>query len=457
MALEPINYTALQTQVNPIANFAQGLQTGNQIKQFNDMQAMQEQYKQDMGALLDDPTPQAIQNMMLKHPEQAKVFEPILKDMSEAQRKSDLLTTGQIYAALNSGNNDVATQIIQRKIDASKNSGIDTTDLDQIKQMIEVNPKAAMTFAGLYGTSLDPKFAENIGKVGTELRAQEKAPVELEKLKSDAEKARIEALFLPEEKTTGIEKTKAEITKAKVEAKKLTNDIYVASERLKLDKQTTAADVALKYKQLGDIPTDARKLVNEKAIEASGHKQSSIQYTNLANDLEKMGGGYGAASSAAEWLKKATGNQDAMTDLRNRYQRAANSQVINSLPKGPASDKDIAFAKEGVPPSSADPQTMVRFMRGLAKMENLNAEVKNAQADWAANNNGQLTRAQTNFLAGNFQVKKGENLTDFEARIAGELLKTTSTPTVPKATPTAPTQSATNAMTQADKILQGLR
>jgi len=116
---------------------------------------------------------------------------------------------------------------------------------------------------------------------------------------------------------------------------------------------------------------------------------------------------------------------------------------------------------------------MASFLRGMAKLQDIDASVANAKTDWLASNNGTLTRAKNTFIAGDYAAKPGETFNDFAQRIVGDVSQKYRSPAqiaeeqrqqligrIPTNTavaPTAPAASPANVMTQADAILRGGR
>jgi hypothetical protein len=199
----------------------------------------------------------------------------------------------------------------------------------------------------------------------------------------------------------------------------------VDSARLGLDRQKTAADVQLTLARIGEIatslPEQAKKDINTAAVAAGTAKQQAAQFNSLATRLQEAGGGFGVLSRANEWFRGATGNQDYVTQLRQEFTRLRNSAAVQSLPPGPATDKDIALVLEGFPAATADANTMSSFLRGMAKLQDITAATENARVDWLANNRGSLGRASSVFPAGDFAAKAGETWVDMSTRIAQEI------------------------------------
>ena len=256
--------------------------------------------------------------------------------------------------------------------------------------------------------------------VGGETRAAAKAPSELIEAKAKANAAVVAANFAERLAQAGLNKTNWDI-------KNLQSQINDRSEKLNLDKQTTAATVAEKLSsiqnRLTEIPAEARKLINDSATLASTSKQAAVQFNDLAKRIEAAEGGKGALTNASEWFAKATGRQDEWTQIRNEYTRVRNTVAIKSLPPGVATDKDIELALKGIPPENANSATLGSFLRGMAKLQDIDSSINDAKTDWLSQNNGLLTRAKGTFVAGDYATKPGETFNDFAQRIVGDVSK----------------------------------
>jgi len=278
---------------------------------------------------------------------------------------------------------------------------------------------------------------------------------------ADASKAVTEAEFAPSIAKIGLDKSNWDI-------KNLQSQIGERGAKLGLDTQLTQARVmeimSTIQKNINDIPAETRKEINTSAVTAATAKQTADQFNALANRIESSGMGYGAFADLSEFLKKGAGIQGGVTELRTEYVRLRNQSVIKSLPPGAASDKDIQIALSGFPPDSADAAYISKFLRGFAKLQDIESAVAGAKTDWLAQNNGVLTRAKRGFIAGDFTSKPGESFNDLASRIAQEVSsRYTNKPSsaadlIP--TPMNPNPQATSGMdirAQADAILSGRR
>jgi hypothetical protein len=461
--MQPINY-GVQI-ADPTQAFLGAFQTGASVQEARLKQEQQQQQLanqkliQEGFAKLRQPNATAADyaNLSMLLPEtQAKSVRESFGLLSGERQNAALQQSGQVFSAFKAGKPEIAISLLEQHIEGKRNSGDEAGAkfLESWRDVAKVNPQSAEDYFG-YNISQIPggeKIIEGAIKLGVERRAQAKAPAELTQAIAAADKAVAEATTAQATATNAAEKAAADAAKAtadanaaKVKAKyaeqveiaglnktnwdinNLRSQIGDRSARLNLDTQKTAADVAAKMsdiqKNLTDIPADTRKLINESAVLAATSKQSAEQFNDLAKRLDESGGGYGVFSSASDFLKKGAGFQGGMTQLRQEYTRLRNTAAIKSLPPGPATDKDIAMALKGFPSDNASAGDLSSFLRGMAKLQDVDASINNAKTDWLAQNNGTLTRAKNTFVAGDYATKPGETFNDFSQRIIGDVSK----------------------------------
>lgn len=437
----PIDYS-LNVQ-SPFESALQGYQIGNNMAEMQakrkaqqlaiqQAQAQAERQKQvqtETANLFSNPNPTAKDFIrvasMLPEKEAASMranWDALNKDRQE----QDMGFAGQTLAAFNSGANDVGIGLLKQRAEASRNGGDEAQAkaYDTWAQLAEQNPKAVMKSIGLMVARLPggEKVIEGVTKLGSEARAEAMQPSALTKAESEAQKAKVEADFAERLQTAGLNEKNWNV-------KNLQSQIGTRAQQLKLDSQKVAMEVAEKMsniqKNLTELPPDTRKLVNESAVDAAASKQAANQFNELATKLDQAGGGWGAASSANEWIRKNTGMQGGMSELRNEYTRVRNTAMAKQLKSqgGTASDTDVRLALEGFPPATADSKTLASFLRGIAKIQDMDASINNAKTDWLTNNNGTLGRARGAFLAGDYSTKPGETYQDFTTRVATDVSK----------------------------------
>ncbi|ENF1407350.1 TPA: phage DNA ejection protein [Escherichia coli] len=195
----------------------------------------------------------------------------------------------------------------------------------------------------------------------------------------------------------------------------MTGHGFVA-ERLALDKQKFGFEVQQAQKKAEELINAAPKLsVNmEKAIEksagdAAASRNAADSMTTLADTLEKEKPTPGLFGNAENMFSKLTGQDNYLRDMRIRFNQLANAQATKLLPPGPASDKDIEFARKGIPSETDNPMVMARWLRGMAKMESNNAKFNEFRSEWMSAN-GSPGQSDRNRNIMGMDVKKGESL-----------------------------------------------
>ena len=504
----PIDY-GVQV-ADPMQSFLSAFQTGATIREAGLKQEQQAQQLAQQKLIQEgftkvrgpNATAADYANLQMLLPEaQAKAVREGFSMLSGERQNVALQQGGQVFSAFKAGKPEIAIQLMDQQIEGKRNAGDEAGAkfLETMRDVSKADPKAGEIFFGnnLVQMPGGDKLIEAANKLSGEARTAAAAPPELRKKIADADAAESSAKSALAKANTAQEVenanrdlAKAQADKAKVDAqyaervqlanlektgwdvKNLKSQISDRSARLGLEQQTTIANVAEKMatiqNKLNEIPADSRKLINEAATLAATSKQSANQMNDLAQRIETLGG-YGAASRLGEFAKKTIGAEGYETGLSQEYTRLRNQAGIKSLPPGPATDKDIALALKGFPEDTANSKSIASFLRGMAKLQEIDAASNNAKTDWLAQNNGALTRAGKTFIAGDYTVKPGETFNDFNARVVSDVSKRYRSPeqmaedkraeTMAKIPTTGtPTAAPTvNVRAQADAILSGGR
>lgn len=455
----PIDYSI--NVKSPFESALQGFQGGLAIQQAMDARAQQQaqrqaavQMQRDLGAFSEktERTAADYAGIVAKYPQLSEHFKRGWEMESPDLRAAKVTELSNVFAAMHSGSPEVAADLLSKKAEAARNSGDKRAadSADAMVRLIKLNPEGAKTAIGLglYAATGDDKFAETLAKLGGERRAEAKLPGELAE-----QGAKVEGTRAATQKTLlDVEKLTAELPfvapKARAELQNTMSQIADRAGRLALDRDRLMSEMQLKLTELnqkaGEIPDDARKTIGEATAGAVAAQQTAGQMLDLAGRLEGAGGGYGAVSTASEWLKKATGNQDAVSAMRQEYTRLRNTAAIKSLPPGPATDKDIELALQGFPPPTADAKSMASFLRGVAKMQQLDATTGEAKAEWVAAVK-HMGRAPRDIEVLGVKVPAGTTFVDFSRRIVEQRSRNQSTLSTIQASPyaqfaTPPTQ-----------------
>lgn len=176
--------------------------------------------------------------------------------MSASQQQNRLAQSGQVYAAMKSGQTDIAKNLLKEQADAFRNSGREqeAKATETYLQLIDINPTGAQTTIGLMMATLPggKELLENVDKTLSTSRAEEKQPYEMIKLTNEAIIKEQEAKFAPEKLLTDLNLTKEQIEQAK--AARRASDAAAK----KSGAEAARAEAEAKQMSAGIIPVDKR-------------------------------------------------------------------------------------------------------------------------------------------------------------------------------------------------------
>jgi len=187
--------------------------------------------------------------------------------MSASQQQNRLQQSGQVYAAMKSGQTDIAKNLLKEQADAFRNSGReqDAKATETYLQLIDVNPTGAQTTIGLMMATLPggKELLENVDKTLSTGREEAKAPAALLEARAKADKAVADATTAQATATNAAEKAAADAAKAKADAQKAQVDAKYAEQITLADIKKKAADLGLTQAQTGSALAQTKKLGQE--------------------------------------------------------------------------------------------------------------------------------------------------------------------------------------------------
>lgn len=420
---DPINYAAtFQGQGTPFDAALSGYKAGFQVQQAEQERNVQQQallqQQQQMQQLaqarqeaLDNPNPNTYAKLIMLDPKSQEAYKTAWGQQNEAQQQNTLNSAASWNTAITNGNPAAAISSIR---DQAKSMGSDNPVGKQLSSLADIGEKNPALLGGMLQSFIaaHPKgeqYIKTLGAVGEEARKTQLQPYEVMKAAGTGAKEMAAGQVATATIPSSVQKTT-------LENKNIQSQIDNRAAQLNLDKDKLTTETQLKLTELnqkfGELPDDARKLVNDSAITAVSSEQSVNRYQGLASQLDKIDSWSGIGGNAAEWLKKVTGSQDAVTDLKKEYTRMAATGVMKLLPPGTASDKDVSFASEGVPNSSANPAEMASYLRGLSKLSAFDAVVNDAKAEWAGAVK-HLGKTPKDIIIGDTKVPAGTTFNDF--------------------------------------------
>jgi hypothetical protein len=165
---QPIDYASAIRGPDLGQKLLTGLQIGQGIRSTIDAREAaeqariaKEQYSQDLTAAMENPTAQGFASLALKYPQQSQAFKQSWDTLSQAQKDSEFSSGVQAYSALQSGKPDVAKAMLEKRIEAMKNSNQDASKLESMLSNLDSDPKGTMAHIGLLLSSVDgPRWAK---------------------------------------------------------------------------------------------------------------------------------------------------------------------------------------------------------------------------------------------------------------------------------------------------------
>lgn len=505
--VQPIQYDV--SVADPFAATVKGLQLGASVVQAEEAnrqlalqrlqqeQALQQaQMIQRVGAaLIANPNPTGrdfINYANLLPKDQAESVRKNFETLEKANQDREIQFTSQLFSALQAKQPDVAKSLLETRIETERNSG--RPDLAKASEtmlgIINANPDAGFKFVGTMLATLPggDKAIETVIKLNRAPVDLAKAEADLDSAKAKAEKDGVDALYAEPVARQKLNKATSEAITAASDAKfrdqanqlgldqknwdikNAQSQIRERANKARLDEMNVNSQVLERLANIQDkatsIPAGLQPDMNKAFVASATAKGQAEQFNSLASRITDIGNAWGSLGSFNEWIKKSTGSQNAVSELRQEYTRLRNSAAISALPPGPATDKDIALAMSGFPTETGDPQIIASFLRGVAKMKDIESSVESARGEWMANNKGLLNRAKTGFIAGDFAVNAGETFPDLTKRIADTVSKRYISPTqqqqattetllrqIPGNAPLVATPAVSDIRKQADAIL----
>lgn len=387
MALQPIDYSSAGLQA-----LQGGLQTGLGLReasmrqQLFDQQTAEQEKQQQFGVALksawESGDNKAMVDLIASNPEQAESIQKMIGVRDQQQRQAIGSVASQLTAAMDSGNVQGAAGVIQANAETLQAMGQDPEIL--LKQL-QQDPTALRKGADslmLLTMSPDQVMAY-------------KQKLEDQQLKRD--------------------QMSVQMRGQDIQMRGQNMTASTAAQRLAFDQGKFAIQMQEAAEKADQLKVQAPKLsVNmEKALDsavgdAATSRSSAASMEELASRWETEKPTSGIFGSAQSTWSKMTGSDTGLRDLRIRTSQFLNSQALKYLPPGPATDRDVELAREGVPTNMDDPKLVSNWLKAQARNEKRSALFNDFRAEWisAQGNPGQ---AKTDSNISGLDVKKGES------------------------------------------------
>lgn len=380
--------------VNPAASFGQWFNVGQGLGGAAQAPARQEAYKQQQEALaaqqraMDEARAKALAPgatakdrqgwVMLYAPEQAKQLTEAFAGMDKASADEMNLGSGEVVSMVRAGNIDLAKDALERRAIVAESSGDEQAAkfARSMAQTLDVDPKVVENYF-LDMMSFSPggdKVIETLNKKGEEGRNVELHPYDIAKID-------------------------AETKKLMAEEKKILFEMEMA--RLKANNPSL---------ELPDGMRNRQGIAVDKALSTGLTADQATSLADRISSMPRKSGGF--LDTASDLYKKTFGSQDALSLIKAEFNELSMKKVLEGLPPGPATDRDIEIAMRASLPDTANVETMSSYLRGIAKIARYKSSLAKAEADWIANV-GSMTTASREFEIDGKKVSPGTSFVDF--------------------------------------------
>lgn len=385
--MQPIDYSSAGLQA-----LQGGLQSGIGLReagmrqQLFDQQQEQQKKQQEFGAALktawDSGDQKSMVDLIVSNPEQLQTIQGLMGFQDQQKRQAIGGVATQLMAALDSGGQQAAAGVIQSNADVLQQMGQDPAAL---LQQLQDGPDALR------------KGAESLMllTMSPEQVVEHKRKLDDQQIQRD--------------------KMSVQMRGQDIQLRGQNMSASTAAQRLAFDQGKFGIQMQQAAEKADELKASAPKLsVNmEKALDsavgdAATSRSAAASMDELATRWETEKPTSGVFGSAQSTWNKMTGSDTGLRDLRIRTSQFLNSQALKYLPPGPATDRDVELAREGVPTNMDDPKLVSNWLKAQARNENRAAAFNDFRAEWisAQGNPGQ---AKTAANISGLDVKKGES------------------------------------------------
>ena len=358
----PINYLGMMPQEDFLQSIQAGLQLGGQFKQAR-LQAQQQeaalaakaQYDADVANAMQNPTASAFASLALKYPKEREAYKQAWDQLDASERKGQGEAALQAAHALESGQPQVAKEVLNRRIAALENSGQDASAEKQILSTIDSNPGVVrgqlLQWAAF---TQDPtKFAENFGKLGSEQRAAELQPDLVRKGSADADGAvadaqtkGVTAKYAEQNAVSDLETKGWNIKALQGDIEYKRNQTQIGYLNAKIAREGNELQKQKLQLELDKAVTERDTKIRERADEAVTQIDGAKAVTALIDDIFADPSSLNAVTGASAWKGSIPGTQNRA--VAGKIEQLQNMLAILNIDKlkGPTSDRDIMFLKQ---------------------------------------------------------------------------------------------------------------
>jgi hypothetical protein len=442
---QPVNYTGMQVQADPVNSFLRASQAQAQIGLLGAQQGLiqqqsqiaqaqaqrQQQYNDQLQQFRSNPTPQAAAQLAMSLPELASNVSNAWNQHAEAVRQQKLDQYTPVYSSLLNGRADLATNLVQQHINAIQNTPDyennstlqqDLSGAQNLLKMIQSDQQNGTKNAQAYmgatmAAAMGPQdFLQHIGQGSTVPAAIETANI------------------APAQAAANVGQTVAT-------TQDLQSIIQNRAAQFGLDQNRFQTDVNLKLRELNYLQ-NAPNMAPATRAQADQDAADSVAHGQMAERIGTLAQNVGALDQSGQWAagkpediragwQNFWGNQDQLNTIRNEYQSVMGT--LGAFGGAGVSKEDQKNLAPGIPGKNADASQVTAFLQSFQNASLRAARMTDAKSSWAYSF-GRLGPATQDANIGGIEVAKGTTFPQFMA----QMLKAGSTAPSPFAAPNAP-------------------
>ena len=263
--------------------------------------------------------------------------------------------------------------------------GLDTrSEADKLREQLQAlgTPKTAQEhqrYADLLDKLRPGSGVQYMMGVAQERRAEE--AIDIEERRADISKIQAEAaagqVALGQDQLTSLDAERTRLDERETENRKL--------QKLEID-----ADNARTAALAGQTSVTAINLINDAFKASEEARTAGLEAKQIADELARLSPTAGALGRFEETKDRFFGTEGEVSALRTKINKMTVNIVMQGLPPGAASDKDIELAQSTVPTSTMNPEMLESYFRGVAKISALNSYKERLKVNHLSENNGNM-------------------------------------------------------------------
>lgn len=286
-------------QISGALQATQGIQAFKAQKQ---AQVAQQQLQADLAKLAQQPTTAGVSQMMVKYPQLSEHFKRTFDVLDKQEKDARVGQASQVYAALQTGENDLAIQTLKDQAEGYRAAGRDkdAQAMDTMAQLIELNPDMAKTTTGLFLASAmgSEKFTDTFTALESNRRKQALEESDLTEAQAKAQKAAVDAGFAESQAVMDLQKKGWDIYKIQEDVNIAKENSRIAALKAQLAREANDLKRQQLETKLAEMERKRDEEVNNKVADVEA---SRMNIDNMITTLDRI------SNTPMDVIENATG------------------------------------------------------------------------------------------------------------------------------------------------------